>query len=158
MSNKEQVQYEGLRQLLDRLNSISDHATKEFASQISEIDQKTEQLSKPLDQTWNEWQPASKLIPENSSLTIVRIDEDDDGRVLLVSHHSEIGAIGLWLPEGGVEAAPGSSIQIHESRIKVAPPTDMLRDIHNIRGIIAVEDPEAIVFIAKTDDIIERNV
>ena len=88
----------------------------------------------------------------------MRIDEDDDGRVLLVSHHSEIGAIGLWLPEGGVEAAPGSSIQIHESRIKVAPPTDMLRDIHNIRGIIAVEDPEAIVFIAKTDDIIAENV
>ena len=82
-----------------------------------------------------------KLIPENTSLIIVRIDEDDDGRVLLVSHHSEIGAIGLWLPEGGVEAAPGSSIEIHESRIKVAPPTDMLRDIHNIRGIIAVENP-----------------
>ena len=158
MTNKEQVQYEGLRLLLDRLNSISDVATKEFESQISEIDQKAEQLSKPLDQTWNEWQPASKLIPENSSLTIVRIDEDDDGRVLLVSHHSEIGAIGLWLPDGGVEAAPGSSIEIHESRIKVAPPTDILRDIHNIRGIIAVEDPEAIVFIAKTDEIVDEEM
>ena len=158
MTNKEQVQYEGLRLLLDRLNSISDVATKEFESQISEIDQKAEQLSKPLDQTWNEWQPASKLIPENTSLTIVRIDEDDDGRVLLVSHHSEIGAIGLWLPEGGVEAAPGSSIEIHESRIKVAPPTDMLRDIHNIRGIIAVENPDAIAFIAKTDEIIDEEM
>ena len=158
MTNKEQVQYEGLRLLLDRLNSISEVATEEFESQISEIDQKAEQLSKPLDQTWNEWQPASKLIPENTSLTIVRIDEDDDGRVLLVSHHSEIGAIGLWLPEGGVEAAPGSSIEIHESRIKVAPPTDMLRDIHNIRGIIAVENPDAIAFIAKTDDIIDEEM
>ena len=88
----------------------------------------------------------------------MRIDEDDDGRVLLVSHHSEIGAIGLWLPEGGVEAAPGSSIEIHESRIKVAPPTDILRDIHNIRGIIAVEDPEAIVFIAKTDEIVDEEM
>mgnify|MGYP001495345657 FL=1 len=88
----------------------------------------------------------------------MRIDEDDDGRVLLVSHHSEIGAIGLWLPEGGVEAAPGSSIEIHESRIKVAPPTDTLRDIHNIRGIIAVENPEAIAFIAKTDEIIDEEM
>ena len=158
MSNKEQVQYEGLRQLLDRLNSISSEATKEFESQISEIDQKAEQLSKPLDQTWNEWQPASKLIPENSPLTIVRIDEDDSGRVLLVSHHSEIGAIGLWLPEGGVETAPGSTIEIHGSRIKVAAPTDLLRDIHNIRGIIAVEDPEAISFIAKTNEIIEEEL
>jgi hypothetical protein len=158
MSNKEQVQYEGLRQLLDRLNSISGEATKKFESQISEIDQKAEQLSKPLDQTWNEWQPASKLIPENSHLTIVRIDEDDSGRVLLVSHHPEIGAIGLWLPEGGVETAPGSTIEIHGSRIKVAPPTDLLRDIHNIRGIIAVEDPEAISFMAKTDEIIEEEI
>ncbi|MFL2982427.1 MAG: hypothetical protein ACJZ4V_05855 [Candidatus Poseidoniaceae archaeon] len=158
MSNKEQVQYEGLRQLLDRLNSISGEATKKFESQISEIDQKAEQLSKPLDQTWNEWQPASKLIPENSHLTIVRIDEDDSGRVLLVSHHPEIGAIGLWLPEGGVETAPGSTIEIHGSRIKVAAPTDLLRDIHNIRGIIAVEDPEAISFMAKTDEIVKEEM
>ena len=158
MTNKEQSQYEGLRQLLDGLNAISEGATKEFQTQISEIDQKAVQLSKPLDETWNEWQPATKLIPEDSSLTIVRIDEDDDGRVLLVSHHSEIGAIGLWLPDGGVEAAPGSTIEIHESRIKVAPPTDFLRDIHNIRGIIAVENPEAISFIAKTDEIIEEEM
>ena len=158
MTNKEQSQYEGLRQLLDGLNAISEDATKEFQTQISEIDQKAVQLSKPLDETWNEWQPATKLIPEDSSLTIVRIDEDDDGRVLLVSHHSEIGAIGLWLPDGGVEAAPGSTIEIHESRIKVAPPTDFLRDIHNIRGIIAVENPEAISFIVKTDEIIEEEM
>ena len=158
MSEKEQIQYKGLRALIDRLNALSDDASKEFKTQISQIDKKAEQLSKPLDQTWNEWQSASKLIPKDSQLTIVRIDEDESGRVLLVSHHSEIGAIGLWLPEGGVEAAPGSTIEIHESRIKVAPPTDVLRDIHNIRGIVAVENPEAISFIAKTDEIIEEEL
>lgn len=158
MTEKEQIQYEGLRLLVDRLNAISRDASKDFETQISQIDKKAEQLSKPLDQTWNEWQPSSKLIPENSQLTIVRIDEDESGRVLLVSHHPEIGAIGLWLPDGGVEAAPGSTIEIHESRIKVAPPTDVLRDIHNIRGIVAVENPEAISFIAKTEDIIEEEL
>ncbi len=158
LTDKEESQYDGLRQLLDSLNAISEDASQEFATHISEIDQKAEQLSKPLDETWTEWQSATKLIPKNSPLTIVRIDEDDDGRVLLVSHHSEIGAIGLWLPEGGVDAAPGSTIEIHESRIKVAPPTDMLRDIHNIRGIIAVENPEAISFIAQTDEIIEEEM
>lgn len=156
MTEKEQMQYEGLRQLLDRMNTISDEASKEFESQISDIDQKTEQLSKPLDETWKEWQPASKLVPSNSPLIVVRIDEDENGRVLLVSHHPEIGAIGLWLPEGGVEAAPGSTIEIHESRIKVAPPTDELRDIHNIRGIVAVENPDAISFLAKTDEIVDE--
>ncbi len=158
MTEKEQMQYEGLRQLLDGLNTISGDASKQFETQISEIDEKTEELSKPLDETWKEWQPASKLVPKGSPLTIVRIDEDDDGRVLLVSHHTEIGAIGLWLPEGGVEASPGSLIEIHESRIKVAPPTNELRDIHNIRGIIAVENPEAISFIAKTEEIVDEEV
>ncbi len=158
MTNKEQMQYEGLRQYIDKVNDIAKEASKDFESQISEIDQKAEELSKPLDETWKEWQPASKLIPHGSELTIVRIDEDDSGRVLLVSHHSEIGAVGLWLPEGGVEASPGSSIQIHESRIKVAPPTDELRDIHNIRGIVAVENPDSISFIAKTDEILEEEM
>ena len=158
MTNKEQMQYEGLRQYIDKVNDISEKASKDFESQISEIDQKAEELSKPIDETWREWQPASKLIPEGSELTIVRIDEDDNGRVLLVSHHAEIGAVGLWLPQGGVEASPGSSIQIHESRIKVAPPTDELRDIHNIRGIVAVEDPDSISFMAKTNEILEEEM
>jgi len=158
MTEKEQMQYEGLRQLLDRLNTITGDASQEFESQISNIDEKAEQLSKPLDETWKEWQPVSRLLPEQSTLTIVRVDEDDSGRVLLVSHHPEIGAIGLWLPEGGVDASPGSTIQIHESRIKVAPPTDNLRDIHNIRGIVAVEDPDAISFKVKTDDIISDEI
>ena len=158
MTEKEQMQYEGLRQLLDRLNTITGDASQEFESQISNIDEKAEQLSKPLDKTWKEWQPVSRLLPEQSTLTIVRVDEDDSGRVLLVSHHPEIGAIGLWLPEGGVDASPGSTIQIHESRIKVAPPTDNLRDIHNIRGIVAVENPDAISFKVKTDDIISDEI
>ena len=41
-------------------------------------------------------------------------------------------------------------IQIEGSRVKVAAPTDILRDIHNIRGIVAIENPEALSFIVKT--------
>ena len=98
---------------------------------------------------------ASRLIPSGSSLVVLRVDEDDAGRNLIISHHHEIGAIGLWLPEGGVVAAPGNSIMVHDSRIKVAPPTDELRDIHNIRGVVAVEDSSALTFTAKTEDILE---
>ena len=156
LSNKEQVQYEGLRQLLDGLNNISDEVSKEFEDKISDIDQRAIALSKPLDETWNEWQDASRLFPDGSPLIVLRVDKDDEGRNLIISHHSEIGAIGLWLPDGGVEAAPGNTITIHESRIKVAPPTKLLRDIHNIRGIIAVETPQAISFIAKTDEILQE--
>ena len=155
-SNKDEFQYKGLRQLLDGLNNISDEVSKEFEDKISDIDQRAMALSKPLDETWNEWQDASKLVPDGSPLIVLRVDKDDEGRNLIISHHSEIGAIGLWLPDGGVEAAPGNTIKIHESRIKVAPPTELLRDIHNIRGIIAVETSQAISFIAKTDEILHE--
>tara|TARA_B100000767_G_scaffold265055_1_gene280686 strand:- start:5118 stop:6959 length:1842 start_codon:yes stop_codon:yes gene_type:complete len=154
-NEKELSQYEGLRQLLDGLNDISLEASNKFAAKISDIDQRTVELSKPLDETWTEWQDASRLVPMDSPLVVLRVDEDDSGRNLIISHHHEIGAIGLWLPEGGVNAAPGNLIKIHQSRIKVAPPTDILRDIHNIRGIIAVEDYSAVTFIAKTSEILE---
>ena len=39
--------------------------------------------------------------------------------------------------------------------VKVAPPTEILRDIHNIRGIVAIEDPEALSFIVRTDEILD---
>ena len=128
---------------------------EEFESKISDIDEKAESLSKPLDETWKEWQDASKLVPTNSSLTVVRIDEDDNGRALIISHHPDIGSIGLWLPDGGIEAAPGNTIEIHGSRIKVAPPTKEFQESHNIRGIVAVENPEAISFIAKANEILD---
>tara|TARA_B110000444_G_scaffold165351_1_gene154520 strand:- start:2856 stop:4697 length:1842 start_codon:yes stop_codon:yes gene_type:complete len=154
-NEKEHSQYEGLRQLLDGLNTISSEASDEFESKISDIDQRATELSKPLDETWSEWQDASRLVPTGSPLVVLRVDKDDSGRNLIVSHHPEIGAIGLWLPEGGVEAAPGNLIKIHDSRIKVAPSTDKLRDIHNIRGLVAVEESAELTFTAKTDEILE---
>ena len=74
---------------------------------------------------------------------------------MVISHHAELGAIGLWLPEGGIQASPGNQIQIQNSRVKVAPPTDILRDIHNIRGVVAIEDADALSFIVRTDEIID---
>ena len=158
MTEKEQIQYEGLRQLLDTLNSVPDEVSEEFESTISDIDKKTEELSKPLDETWSDWQDANKLIPDNSSLTVLRIDEDESGRALIVSHHPEIGSLGLWMPDGGIQAAPGNKIQIHNSRIKVAPPTEKLQEMHNIRGIVGIENQEAISFIADTDQILDDEI
>ena len=69
--------------------------------------------------------------------------------------------LGAGPPAGNPSRHPSrrhQEIQIHESRIKVAPPTDNLRDIHNIRGIVAVEDPDAISFKVKTDDIISDEI
>jgi len=155
ISNREQGNYDGLRQLLDGLNEIDDASSGEFLARIADIDQRVIELSKPLDETWSEWQPATRLLPDDSPLTVLRIDEDDEGRNLVISHHAELGAIGLWLPEGGIQASPGNQIQIQNSRVKVAPPTDNLRDVHNIRGVVAIEDATALSFIVRTDEIMD---
>ena len=68
---------------------------------------------------------------------------------MVIPHHPELGAIGLWLPQGGVQTSPGNQIQIHNSRVKVATPIDILREIHNIRGVVAIEDIDALSLIAK---------
>jgi rRNA maturation endonuclease Nob1 len=155
ISNREQGHFDGLRQLLDGLNEIDDASSSEFLARIADIDQKAIELSKPLDETWSEWQPATRLLPDDSPLTVLRIDEDEEGRNLVISHHAELGAIGLWLPEGGIQASPGNQIQIQNSRVKVAPPTDNLRDVHNIRGVVAIEDATALSFIVRTDEIMD---
>ncbi|MDP6324691.1 MAG: hypothetical protein QF684_03895 [Candidatus Thalassarchaeaceae archaeon] len=155
ISNLEEGNYDDLRLLLDGLNDIDDASSEEFTARIADIDKKADELSKPLDETWNEWQPATRLLPDGSPLTVLRIDEDEEGRNLVISHHSELGAIGLWLPEGGVQASPGNLIQIQDSRVKVAPPTEILRDIHNIRGVVAIENSDALSFIVRTDEILD---
>ena len=155
ISNREDGIYDELRELLDGLNEIDEAASGEFIARIADIDKKAVELSKPLDETWSEWQPAIRLLPDQESLTVLRIDEDEQGRNLIISHHNELGAIGLWLPEGGVQASPGNLIQIDDSRVKVAAPTDLLRDIHNIRGIVAIENPDALSFIVRTDQILD---
>ena len=72
-----------------------------------------------------------------------------------VTHHPEIGPVGIWLPEGGVVAAPGNLIEINNTRIKVAPPTDELSNNHNIRAILALENPELMNIKAPTENIVE---
>ena len=155
ISNREEGDYDDLRQLLDGLNDIDEESSVEFTARIADIDKKADELSKPLDETWSEWQPPNRLLPDGSPLTVLRIDEDEEGRNLVISHHGELGAIGLWLPEGGVQASPGNLISIQDSRVKVAPPTENLQEIHSIRGVVAIENPEALSFIVRTDEILD---
>ena len=156
MTNREQSQFDGLRQLLDELNEIHGDAMEEFESRITEIDQRSSEFAKPLDETWTEWQDVSRLISDGQPLKVLRIDEDEAGRALVITHHSEIGALGLWLPEGGIQAAPGNLIQITGSKIKVATPTDSLREMHNIRGLVAIQNPEVLTFSVRTEEIVDE--
>jgi len=153
INHEDIIEFSGLRELLDNLNDVHEDSINEFESKILEIDQKTEELSKPLDETWKEWQPSDKLISNDSPLVVLRVHEDEEGQKLIISHHLEIGNIGLWLPKGDFKVAPGNLIDINGSRVKVAKPPKSLHEKYNIRGLVAVEEPESLSFTAKTENL-----
>jgi hypothetical protein len=82
----------------------------------------------------------------------VRSEIDEHGHTLIVVHHGEMGALGLWLPEGRLPVSPGHVLTLGSTRVKVALPTPELQEQHSIRGLVAVEDSTALNFIVPTDD------
>jgi len=142
-----------LREILDKINEISEEAASEFEKQITKIEEKELMLDQTAEETWNEWQPSSRLIPEGEPLVVLRVEENDDGDILIITHHPDHGALGLWLPESGIDAGIGHRIELGSTRVKVAEPPAAVRDAQHIRAIIAVEDPNSIHLIAPSIDL-----
>ena len=109
-----------------------------------EIDQLVESQLSPLNETWRDWRDSSDLIPENEALIVVRVVRNDEG-VLAVTHHPDIGGLGLWLPGESPDLAPGVAVSIGGTRIKLAEASNDLIQSQNIRGVIAVESPGELV-------------
>lgn len=151
LTDKESQQNESLRLYIDGLNNLDKSSSEAFEEQISNIEKQAEELAKPLDDTWDDWQPASKLLPDNSPLTVIRMEVDEEGHNLVVSNHLELGVIGFWLPDGEFSISPGHQLSIGNSRVKVAAAPEYLRKEHSIRALVAVEKPEEITFSAQID-------
>jgi rRNA maturation endonuclease Nob1/tetratricopeptide (TPR) repeat protein len=151
LTDKESQQNESLREYLDGLNNLDTSSSEAFEKQISNIEKQAEELAKPLDETWKEWQPASKLFPNNSQLTVMRLEVDNDGQSLVVCHQPELGMIGFWMPEGDLNISPGHKLSVGDSRVKVAVAPEFLREQHSIRALVALEKPEHISFSAEID-------
>ena len=151
LTDKESQQNDSLRLYLDGLNNLDKSSSEAFDKQISEIEKQADELAKPLDGAWDDWQPASKLLPNDSPLTVVRIEVDKEGQSLVVSNHLELGVIGFWLPEGDFNISPGQKLSIGNSRVKVATAPENLRKEHSIRALVAVENHDEITFSAELD-------
>ena len=132
------------RELLDGLNKIHSESKKEMRVVNKEIDQLVESQLSPISETWRDWRESSELIADHESLVVVRVVKTDEG-VLAVTHHPELGGLGLWLPGESPELAPGLALSITGTRIKLAEASKDLVDSQNVRGVIAVESPEALV-------------
>ena len=82
---------------------------------------------------------------------MIRIETDEEGQNLIVCNHLELGVIGFWIPENDLNISPGQKLSISESRVKVAQAPEFLAKEHNIRAIVAVENPEQMIFSAELD-------
>ena len=153
MTQTDVVQHEGLRNLLDELNQLSEQEAEEFAKKIKVIEQRVIEHNQPFEETWKVWQPSSKLIPEAATLRVVRAEVDENQDTLVIVHHPELGSIGLWLPEGDWNVSSGHLLSFAATRVKLAQPTVELQEKHSIRGIVAVEDTNQLMFNAPIDEI-----
>ena len=152
MTKIDALHHEGLRDLLDGLNNIESDVEQAFSEKIDAIGERANLHNTPLEDTWSDWQPSKRLIPDGEALRVVRSEIDKHGHTLIVVHHVELGALGLWLPEGRLPVSPGHVLSLGNTRVKVAKPTVELQDAHSIRGLVAVEDSSALDFIVATEE------
>jgi len=139
---------------LDGLNQLSKEEAEEFAKKIKAIEQRVNEHNQPFEETWNVWQPSSKLIPEDATLRVVRAEVDENQDTLVVVHHPELGSIGLWLPDGEWNVSSGHLLSFASTRVKLAQPTFELQEKHRIRGIVAVEDTSQLMFSPPNEEFI----
>jgi hypothetical protein len=73
---------------------------------------------------------------------------------LVVVHHTELGSIGIWLPDGEWNVSSGHLLSIGQTRVKLAQPTADLQEKHSLRGLVAVEDSSKLMFKAPSEELL----
>jgi tetratricopeptide (TPR) repeat protein len=146
LTGQEGSQLARMRSLLDRVNAIGGDAVQRFLEQVEAIEDKRLQQQEPLPQTWSEWQPSAKLMGDDSSLEVLRAIREDGNLMLLICYHRELGNLGIWLPDSKIATSPNSRYRLDAgaTRVKVAHPPEKIGELHNIRGLIAVEQPDSL--------------
>ena len=133
-----------IREFLDGLNKVSSDKKKDVESSQDSIRESMEYQENSEIEYWDDWREADKLLVDGSALSIVRSEVDDEGRVLLVVHHSLFGGLGIFIPDDAPEVSANQNVKLSGTRIKVAKPPESLEEEQNIKGIVALENPEAL--------------
>ena len=141
---EEDEERRGLRLVLDELNTIDVSTMEKHEAVNTEIEEAVGEHMLPIGETWMEWRDSSDLINAEDHLRILRVVDSDEGS-LAITHHPDLGGLGIWLPGEAPELSSGLSISIRGTRIKLAEASSDLAESQNIRGVIAVEKPEELV-------------
>ena len=149
----EDKELENIRKFLDGLNTVSKEKKKDVeliqdSVQESMIDQENLELDYS-----DEWKDARSILSDITNLNILRSEVDDQGRVLIIVHHSSFGGLGIFLPKNAPEVSANQNVILEGMKIKIAKPPEQLMNNHNIKGIIALENPEKLEIVMESVDL-----
>ena len=142
-----------IRSFLDGINEVSSDKEDQVRLSQDTIKESMEGLQVNEMDYWDDWRDASKLLDDGSTLRIVRSEVDEEGRVLLVTHHSLYGGLGIFIPNDAPEVSANQEVRLSGTRVKVAPAPEALEESQNIKGVVALEDPQALEVRLEEPDI-----
>jgi len=131
--------------LMDMANDIQDQTLLEYFQELEkDLDQAVDRMDDPLEATFDEWSPATKL-PDalEEWLDIVRADPLPKGEgTILVSYSPQMGNVGVLITDSvslpGIEHAQVRLLPT--SRVKLVEAPEPFRSGYRLRAIIVLHE------------------
>jgi len=150
MEDDDDMEIEGLRQILDQIHRQTVEQEKQVEDVVEQISKRQEDAHELV--VSNEWQDASMILNDERPLYISNVVGESSEEQLILAQHPSLGSIGIWLPAKADAPQPGAKITLTNGRVKIAEPPTKLGESYSIRALIAIEFPESLVFQSLTSD------
>ena len=150
MEDDDDVEVEGLRRVLDRIH-------EQTTQQQQAVEQTVEDISKRQEEERHvevstDWQSSEVLLNDERPLYISAVVGEAAEEQLIIAQHPSLGTIGIWMPSSIQAPHPGAKITLSNSRVKVAQAPEKLAELHSLKALVAIENPEGLVFQSLTED------
>jgi tetratricopeptide (TPR) repeat protein len=150
MEDDDDVEVEGLRRVLDRIHEQTTQQQKAVEKTVEDISKRQE--SERHVEVSTDWQSSEVLLDDERPLYITALVGEAAEEQLIVAQHPSLGTIGIWMPSSIQAPQPGAKITLSNSRVKVAQAPEKLAEAHSLKALIAIENPEGLVFQSLTED------
>ena len=150
IENDDEIEIEGLRQILDQIHQQTMEQEKQVEEVVEQISKRQEDSTDLVFST--EWQDSSVVLNDERPLYISNVVGDSTEEQLVLAQHPSLGSVGIWLPAKADAPQPGAKITLTNGRVKLAEPPQDVADSYAIRALIAIEFPESLVFQSLTND------
>ena len=150
IENDDEIEIEGLRQVLDQIHQQTMEQEKQVEEVVEQISKRQEDSTDLVFST--EWQDSSVVLNDERPLYISNVVGDSTEEQLVLAQHPSLGSVGIWLPAKADAPQPGAKITLTNGRVKLAEPPQDVADSYAIRALIAIEFPESLVFQSLTND------